>query len=348
MEFKRYKQYVPYIVLSLLVVWLFSWLFSSWKVTLSKGVDTITLSGSTQSVLTGTLLISPYDSQGDIFDLLASTKYTLKMRFYQITDKETLQLLRNLAQLGVKIEMILENDIYGGGSKDFKKTQDSLRGKDVAIRTDEHLGTNYVHAKVMLIDDQRFMISTANLSYPSFWNNREYWFISSHTGVAQSLVTIFAKDRTGEAILSGDIDDHLLVCPINCRKTIENALSGAKESIAIQAQYIEDEAVVELLETQSNAIDVRLIVGEYQSKHRLDNLSTWSKIFDDLYLHAKNILIDDKILIMWSMNLSTNALDNNREFGIIIDDPRVIKQFKGQFERDWKSATLLDDFSSKK
>ncbi|MBP7848210.1 hypothetical protein KA013_03280 [Patescibacteria group bacterium] len=48
------------------------------------------------------------------------------------------------------------------------------------------------------------------------------------------------------------------------------------------------------------------------------------------------------------MNLSTNALDNNREFGIIIDDPRVIKQFKGQFERDWKSATLLDDFSSKK
>jgi len=116
----------------------------------------------------------------------------------------------------------------------------------------------------MLIDDLRFMISTANLSYPSFWNNREYWFISSHTGVAQSLVTIFAKDWTGEALMSGDIDDHLLVCPVNCRSIIENALSGAKESIAIEAQYIEDKSIVELLEKKSNDVDLRIIVGEYQ------------------------------------------------------------------------------------
>jgi len=31
------------------------------------------------------------------------------------------------------------------------------------------------------------------------------------------------------------------------------------------------------------------------------------------YLHTKMILIDDEILLLGSMNLSANSLDNNRE-----------------------------------
>jgi phosphatidylserine/phosphatidylglycerophosphate/cardiolipin synthase-like enzyme len=41
------------------------------------------------------------------------------------------------------------------------------------------------------------------------------------------------------------------------------------------------------------------------------------------------------------MNLSSNALDNNREIGIIVDDPDVVKQFVGQFERDWEKREDL-------
>lgn len=41
------------------------------------------------------------------------------------------------------------------------------------------------------------------------------------------------------------------------------------------------------------------------------------------------------------MNLSTNALDNNREIGIMIDDLEIIEQFMGQFERDWENAGKL-------
>lgn len=311
------------------------------KISVQQGKPLPQSSETDRPTITGTLLISPYDTQGDIFDLLAATKYTLKMRFYQITDKETHQLLRNLSQLGVDVDLIVENSTYGNNTKDFEKLQTALRGKSIEIRTDEHLGTNFMHAKAMLIDDEKFMISSANLTYPSFRNNREYRFISSHSGVAQSLVTIFGKDWIGEAILSGDIAEHLLVCPVNCRSKIEQALAGATTSIDIEAQYIEDRSIVGLLENKSEHLEVRLVVGEYQSDGRLENLSTWAKIFDDLYLHAKNILIDDTVLIMWSMNLSTNALDNNREFGIIIDDPRLIKQFKGQFERDWEKGRSL-------
>lgn len=35
------------------------------------------------------------------------------------------------------------------------------------------------------------------------------------------------------------------------------------------------------------------------------------------------------------MNLSTNAIENNREIGIVTEDKRVINTFINQFEDDW-------------
>ncbi len=293
-------------------------------------------------VITWTLLISPYNTQDAIYDLFSTTKYSLLLRFYQISDKWVETLIHNLGELGINIQMIVENNLVWNNTKDFVKLNKKLSNWNIEIHDDSLLHDNYMHAKVAVIDKSTFLITSANLTYPSFWNNREYRFIWTHTWVAKSLVKIFAKDRTWEAILSGDIHDHLLVCPINCRQIIEAALSWAQRSIAIEAQYIEDTWVVQLLEGKRELIDVKLLIGEYQTKRRLKNLSQQSKIFDEYYLHAKNILIDDKLLIMWSMNLSTNALDNNREFWILIDDPYVIHQYTWQFLRDRSKSKSLD------
>lgn len=62
------------------------------------------------------------------------------------------------------------------------------------------------------------------------------------------------------------------------------------------------------------------------------------KILPEPYLHTKNILVDGSILIHGSMNLSQNSLDNNREIGIMIDDPDVIDTFARQFEKDWNAG----------
>ena len=50
------------------------------------------------------------------------------------------------------------------------------------------------------------------------------------------------------------------------------------------------------------------------------------------------ILIDDEILLLGSMNLSANSLDNNREIWILLLDPALITQFKNEFAQDRKLA----------
>lgn len=121
---------------------------------------------------------------------------------------------------------------------------------------------------------------------------------ATHTGIAQNLYDLFQKDRRAEPLEYMDIHPAVLVCPINCREKIMYALANAEKSIAIEAQYLEDEALIALLSEKIKTTDVRIIVGEYQNIDLLGELTSVTKILKEPYLHAKNILIDDEHLIV--------------------------------------------------
>jgi phosphatidylserine/phosphatidylglycerophosphate/cardiolipin synthase-like enzyme len=50
------------------------------------------------------------------------------------------------------------------------------------------------------------------------------------------------------------------------------------------------------------------------------------------------ILIDHKLLLLGSMNLSANSLDKNREVWILLTDPAIISSFTSQFTKDRKTG----------
>ena len=161
-------------------------------------------------------------------------------------------------------------------------------------------------------------------------------FYSENQAVWHSLNNIFDKDREWEKILLSDIHPNLVVCNINCRNVIETLLESAKESILIQTQYIVDERILNILKKEIGTKNIRLIVSDTDMNDKLLNYF-WpaiSRKFDKYYNHTKMILVDEKILLLGSMNLSDNSLDNNREIGILIIDQELIKKYKELFEID--------------
>jgi phosphatidylserine/phosphatidylglycerophosphate/cardiolipin synthase-like enzyme len=62
------------------------------------------------------------------------------------------------------------------------------------------------------------------------------------------------------------------------------------------------------------------------------------KILKKPYIHAKILLIDDKFLILSSINLSSNSIDANREIWIILTDKTMIKQLNNIFIQDRNTA----------
>lgn len=151
---------------------------------------------------------------------------------------------------------------------------------------------------------------------------------------------IFEKDWSGQAIENADLHSNLVVCNLNCRGVIVDLLSGAKKSITIQTQYLTDPELFALLQKKQENLTYRAIFSatetnenlpEYFGKHQV-------RLLKKPYVHTKMILVDDEILLLGSMNLSENSLNNNREFGILLLDQDLIQQFLKGFERDRKNA----------
>jgi phosphatidylserine/phosphatidylglycerophosphate/cardiolipin synthase-like enzyme len=84
--------------------------------------------------------------------------------------------------------------------------------------------------------------------------------------------------------------------------------------------------------------DMRFIVSDTESNDFLvEYFGPWvARKFGKYYNHTKMILVDDEILLLWSMNLSDTSLDKNREIWILIIDKDVISEYKKLFENDRK------------
>lgn len=253
----------------------------------------------------------------------------LFIRLYNITDQNSISLLKDRARAWTKIKMILENDKF------WPDEQQEPRGWGIQVRNDAKLHTNFVHAKTF-VSSGFFIIQTANLTHSAWNKQREYYVVGHDPQIISNLQMLFMKDREGHDIDMKDIHPNLVFCGIDCRYKITELLQSAQSSIRIQNQYIEDKEIIWILSDKINqGIDVKITLPEGEDEKAKDlPFDQELRFLTKPRIHAKALLIDEKYFLVSSINLSTNSLDNNREIGIIITDPTSIGTFIKQFNED--------------
>lgn len=288
--------------------------------------------------ITWKILVGPVDVWEYFKKTVSQTTKIVYLETYDFTEKRVKAIFRDLLTKWVAIKIIMENKKYRQYKDTFVQVGDDFADFDnFQLKSDYQMKTKYVHSKITLLDDS-FWIQTANLTHSSFFKNREYFFVSSNTWVYVSLKTIFEKDRVWEKILPEDIHPNLLVCNINCRPVIENLLSSAEKSIIIETQYISDDAILKILKNKAwnQGFEMKLVLADTDTNEDVVDYfgKNQARILKKPYNHSKMILIDRKTLLLWSMNFSSNSLDNNREIGIILLDKNLIDRFLKQFWQD--------------
>lgn len=297
------------------------------------------ISFDTLENITWDIMIFPW-SYDTFIQRLSQPSQTLQIQTYDFTEKRVQSLLKSFLDRWTHIQLIMENKKYQQFVDTFANIQKTFAAyPNFQIQSDEKMGTEYVHSKIDLLDNA-FFIKTSNLTHSSLFSNREYMFYSKNSEILKSLKTIFAKDRAGERIERGDIHPNLVICNINCRSVIEKLLSSAKESIIIQTQYINDPALIDILMSKKLKLpEIKILVSNTTASTEMEAyMGDLARKEKKEYLHAKTILIDHKILLLGSMNLSTNSLDKNREIWILLTDPSLIRQFVWQFTKDWNAG----------
>ena len=288
--------------------------------------------------ITWEIYITPWNFQ-PYYDSLASTESKLKIQVYEFTEKRIRNLIINLLNKWTDVKIIIEDKKFQQYRNTYKDLINLFTGhKNIQIKSDKQMWTEYIHSKVDLLDNS-FWIKTNNITSSAFKSSREYMFHSYNLWIKKSLDIIFDKDWSEDKIEMADIHPNLLICNINCRIGIENLLNNARESIYIQTQYITDSNIFEILKNKSNLSWFQIIVADTDDNNDLLNYFGPAKIkkLKKPYVHAKMILVDNKYLVLGSMNLSQNSLDKNREIWIILIDQSLIDRFIIQFNKDWKN-----------
>lgn len=289
--------------------------------------------------ITGTLLIWPTPELYTRYqEFLNTTKNTLKIQTYEFSNTFIKEFIKSRLNSWVDVQIIIEDQKYQQYTNPLKQLQSDFSGyQNISIKSDQQMWTTYTHSKITL-SESAFRIQSANLTASSFEKNREHFFYSNNGEVLSSLHLLFDNDWKWEVLKSEDFHPNLVVCPINCRIVIEELLSQAEESIVIQTQYIMDPVILDILREKSEQLSLHIIVAD-----TIENANVTSyfgpgiaRILKSNYNHTKIILVDNKYLLLGSMNLSDNSLDNNREIWIILLDTELIQIFLSGFWSDWK------------
>lgn len=342
---------VALISLLLLIWWILDfWSVSLWiesESSLQRSEQTAIVSESFLSwlsSLTGIVLAGPRQDTWERWSsVMWKNQEYIKWRLYDLTDKNAKKFLRLQSDTS-PISLIMENRKFQQYGNDFKERQGYFTGYQVELFPDQTMGVNFTHAKTF-VGDTRWAIQTANLTHSSLATNVEHFFLWTDREVRDDLLALFELDQS--AILTKgkkskksytdwieSSSPNLLVCPLNCRSKIEYLLTHAKKSIRISQQYITDPSLLSILEQQQK-LDIRIKTNDMSTNYPLvDRL--WPQrvhLAKKPYSHDKMMIIDGSILMIWSMNFSDNALDNNREIGILTTDEALVKQVETEFKK---------------
>lgn len=289
------------------------------------------------------LWIEPDDGVRPVLQFIGAARQTLDVAVYLLSDREIMAALQAAVGRGVRVRVLMEEHPYGTGPGNG--TAAATLKKGGAQVTWGPPGFRFNHEKYAIRDGQAALVGTANWAYSAFTYNREYLVEDTDPTDIHQLSLIFEEDWKRQPLEARDV--RLVVSPINARSDFMALIGSARRRIDLESEELQDPGIEDALVAASQrGVEVRLILP-FPSSGRDSNAVGERRVIAggvkvhrlrDPRVHAKDIVVDQHEGFVGSENISTSSLDDNREVGVLIVDPRAIQIIEGSFDRDWNAG----------
>jgi cardiolipin synthase len=288
------------------------------------------------------LFVLPDDGHDPILTEIVAARRSITLQIYLLTDEEILTALEDAVDRGVQVRILLEEDPFGGPGTEEETFARLARG-GIDVRWSDPV-FRFSHVKTFVIDEHVAVIMNQNLTTSAFSQNREFFAITTQASAVAQAAAIFEADWDQSG---AEIEGPLVVSPTNSRAVLLDLIDIATETLDLYAEVVRDgEIVAALIAAEDRGVDVRLVVSpdseeDDQGRFERDLLRQAGaevRLATGLYIHAKLVLADQTSLFIGSQNLTATSLDDNREIGILITDPRAIARASDVFASDFATA----------
>jgi cardiolipin synthase len=298
--------------------------------------------GATPALPVTGVFVEPGDGRAPLLDEIEAARHSIDLEVYIVTDDTILQALEDAQRRGVEVRVILEEHPFGGGGGQ-EEVFARLESAGIAVRWGNPV-FRFTHIKMLVVDDAVAIIMNQNLTESAFTTNREFGVVTNRPDAVRAAAAVFAADWTrGVEPDPGP----LIVSPTNARDQLLALVDGAEVSLDLYAEVLRDPQLLDALAAAAErGVRVRIIVSPSSDfEAEVDELTASGvdiRLSSSLYIHAKLIVADGERAFVGSQNLSATSLDQNRELGIIIDDPVNLSRLTETFAIDFRAVTPLE------
>lgn len=266
----------------------------------------------------------------NLLDKIKLVEERLYIEVYILTESRIIDAIKKVNERGIDVKVILEKNPYMAPRLNDKAYNALLESwVDVIWSNPKSFSLN--HSKLIILDDE-IILSTWNLSYSTFAKNLDIFLFIKDNKLLSVIEKIFLWDFALETHFN--YYSNLVLSPDYSRKKLEKLINSSKKSIKLYFPYIKDDLLENLIiEKAESWLFVSVLVSKdfYEENPEKINFlkESWIKVeFLNKYkMHSKAILLDDKYLFIWSINFSKYSLDKNREFGVLLKESEIIKEF---------------------
>jgi cardiolipin synthase len=298
------------------------------------------------------LIVLPDDSIEPILAAINSTKKSLRIKMFSLSDERILAALITAHKRGVKIRVML-NPARRSGEIQNKGSRSALREAGIDV-LDSNPAFDVTHEKSMVIDDKAALIGSLNLEPDNFERARDFAVVTTDIGEVSEVIDCFEADWSRRPFAPRD-SSNLIWCPGKGREHIAQFIDSAKHSLFVQNERFQDAIIVErLLRAKLRGVKVHVMTRPSHSLRAeklvegvgdlriMQDVGIGIHKIKNLRLHSKMLLADKSRAIIGSINMTAGSFDKRRELAIRLKGGDVVDRLSKVAHEDWDNSVPLD------
>lgn len=279
---------------------------------------------------TSRLLVQPDDDVAPLVNAIDRARQSIAICVFRLSHRQVERALASATKRGVRVRALVAH-CTGAGAKSLQRLAEKLEALGATVSLTDDLLLRY-HGKMMIVDDRTLFVLGFNFTARDITRSRSLGIGTTRHHLVEEAITLFEADFGRQPYTAGQQD--FVVSPLNSRGSLLGLIESASERLLIYDTRLTDNLMQEALQRRAAAgVDVR-VLGCVEKELRRVAVRT---LADDR-LHVRAIIADQRRVFIGSQSLRRMELEQRREIGVILEDPRLVASVASIFRRDWRRA----------
>jgi cardiolipin synthase len=278
------------------------------------------------------LIVQPADGLKPLLETVAAAQKSIDLMIFRFDLKQMENELEAARVRGVVVRALIAR-ASSQGDRRLRQLELRMLEKGILVARTGDAFVRY-HGKMMIVDREALHVYGFNFTALDL-KSRSFGIVTKDRRAVTEALRLFESDTLRQEYEPQE-DGSFVVSPENAREILATFIKRARKQLLIYDVKITDLQMIRLINQRIKAgVDVRVIgkVGKRAGAIRAQKMPAHR-------LHVRAMVRDGDTAFVGSQSLRALELDARREIGLIVKEPKTVKQMLEVFEGDWAKTDL--------